>query len=60
MSTHENFCAEPPEVLRVDEKNLREHNILNVCGPIFTTNHKTNGIHLDRGLTVATTWRGPI
>jgi hypothetical protein len=42
------YTAEPPEVLRVDEKNLREHNILNVCGVIFTTNHKTNGIHLER------------
>jgi hypothetical protein len=42
------YIAEPPEVLLVDEKNLREHYIANATGVIFTTNHKTNGIHLDR------------
>jgi len=30
----------------VDEKNLREHSILNCCGVIITTNHKTDGIYL--------------
>jgi Family of unknown function (DUF5906)/Bifunctional DNA primase/polymerase, N-terminal len=38
--------AAPPDVLRVDEKNLREHSILNCCGVIITTNHKTDGIYL--------------
>jgi hypothetical protein len=33
-------------VLRVDEKNLREYSILNCCGVIVTTNHKSDGIHL--------------
>jgi len=40
------YTAAPPDVLRVDEKNLREHNILNCCGVIITTNYKTNGIYL--------------
>jgi hypothetical protein len=33
-------------VLRVDEKNLREYSLLNVCGVIITTNHKSDGIFL--------------
>jgi hypothetical protein len=33
-------------VLRVDEKNLREHSVVNVCGVVMTTNYKTNGIYL--------------
>jgi hypothetical protein len=33
-------------VLRVDEKNLREHSILNCCGVVITTNYKTDGIYL--------------
>ncbi len=37
--------AAPPDVLRVDEKNLREHSVLNCCGVIITTNEKTNGIY---------------
>ena len=41
------YTAAPPDVLLVDEKNLREHSIFNVCGIIITTNHKTNGIYLD-------------
>ena len=40
------YTAAPPDVLRVDEKNLREYAILNVCGVIITTNHKTDGIYL--------------
>jgi hypothetical protein len=40
------YTAAPPDVLRVDEKNLREHGILNCCGVIITTNHKTDGIYL--------------
>ena len=40
------YTAAPPDVLRVDEKNLREHSILNCCGVIITTNHKTDGIYL--------------
>ena len=40
------YTAAPPDVLRVDEKNLKEHSILNCCGVIITTNHKTDGVYL--------------
>jgi hypothetical protein len=40
------FTAAPPDVLRVDEKNLREYNVLNCSGVLITTNHKTDGIYL--------------
>jgi len=40
------YTAAPPDVLRVDEKNLREYSILNCCGVVITTNHKTDGIYL--------------
>jgi Family of unknown function (DUF5906) len=40
------YTAAPPDVLRVDEKNLREHSIFNCCGVILTTNHKADGIYL--------------
>lgn len=40
------YTAAPPDVLRVDEKHLREYAVFNVCGVIITTNHKTNGIYL--------------
>jgi hypothetical protein len=40
------YTAAPPDVLRVDEKHLREHAIVNCCGVIITTNYKTNGIYL--------------
>ena len=40
------ITAAPPDVLRVDEKNLREYNVPNLCGVIITTNHKTDGIFL--------------
>jgi hypothetical protein len=40
------YTAAPPDVLRVDEKHLREHSICNVTGVIITTNHKADGIYL--------------
>jgi Family of unknown function (DUF5906) len=40
------YTAAPPDVLRVDEKNLPEHSVPNICGVIITTNHKTDGIFL--------------
>ena len=44
---HMKTCtAAPPDVLRVDEKNLREHSVLNCVGVIITTNHKADGIFL--------------
>jgi hypothetical protein len=40
------YTAAPPDVLRVDEKNLREYCVPNCSGVIITTNHKTDGIFL--------------
>ena len=40
------YTAAPPDVLRVDEKHLREHSVINCCGVIITSNHKTDGIYL--------------
>lgn len=40
------YIAAPPDVIRVDEKNLREHYVANICGVIITTNHKTDGLYL--------------
>lgn len=40
------YTAAPPGVLRCDEKNLREHYVLNCCGVIITSNHKADGIYL--------------
>lgn len=50
--------AAPPDVLRVDEKNLKEHYVFNCCGVITTTNHKAGGVFLpadDRRTYVAWT-----
>jgi hypothetical protein len=38
--------AAPPDVLRVNEKHLKEHHIVNIVGGIITTNYKTEGIFL--------------
>jgi uncharacterized protein DUF5906 len=40
------YTAAPPDMLRIDEKHLREYSIINCCGVIITTNHKTDGIYL--------------
>lgn len=40
------YIAAPPDVIRVDEKHLREHYVMNVMGVIVTTNHKTDGLYL--------------
>lgn len=39
------LTAAPPDVLRVDEKNVREYAAMNVTGVIITTNH-IDGIYL--------------
>lgn len=39
------LIAAPPDVLRCDEKNLREHSVMNVTGVIVTSNH-VDGIYL--------------
>jgi hypothetical protein len=40
------LIAAPPDVIRVDEKNIREYAVPNVCGVIITTNHKSDGLYL--------------
>jgi hypothetical protein len=40
------YTAAPPDVLRVNEKHLRQYSVVNCCGVIITTNHKTDGIYL--------------
>ncbi len=40
------YTASPPDVLRVDEKHLKEHAVLNCVGVVITTNHKADGIYL--------------
>jgi hypothetical protein len=40
------YTAAPPDVLRCDEKHLREHYVFNCLGFLITTNHKTDGIYL--------------
>jgi Family of unknown function (DUF5906) len=40
------ITAAPPDVLRCDEKNIREHSVFNVTGVIITSNNKANGIYL--------------
>jgi phage/plasmid primase-like uncharacterized protein len=40
------YTAAPPDVLRCDEKNIREYAVMNVCGVIITSNHKADGIYL--------------
>jgi hypothetical protein len=40
------YTAAPPDMLRIDEKHLREYSIINCSGVIITTNHKTDGIYL--------------
>jgi Family of unknown function (DUF5906) len=34
------YLASPPDVLRCDEKHIREHAVFNVCGVIITSNRK--------------------
>jgi hypothetical protein len=40
------YAAAPPDVLRVDEKHLREHYVFNCVGIIISTNYRTDGIYL--------------
>ena len=43
------YTAAPPDVLRVNEKFLRDYDVLNCTGVIITTNHKTDGMYLPAG-----------
>ncbi|MFC1688267.1 primase-helicase family protein [Pseudomonadota bacterium] len=40
------LIASPPDVIRVDEKNIREYPVPNLCGVVITTNHKSDGLYL--------------
>lgn len=40
------YIAAPPDVLRVDEKHLRETYVQNVMGLVITTNYATDGLYL--------------
>jgi len=40
------YTAAPPDVLRVDEKHLREYYVFNCLGFLVTSNHKTDGVFL--------------
>jgi hypothetical protein len=40
------IIAAPPDVIRVDEKHLRETYVINCCGVIITTNHASDGLYL--------------
>jgi hypothetical protein len=40
------YLAAPPDVLRIDEKHLAEHSIINCVGVIITSNYKSDGIYL--------------
>ena len=40
------IIAAPPDVVRIDEKNIREYYVFNLCGVVITSNHKTDGIYL--------------
>jgi hypothetical protein len=40
------YTAAPPDVLRVNEKHLKEYYALNCLGLIITTNHKSDGLYL--------------
>ena len=40
------YFAAPPDVLRVDEKNIPEHDVMNCTFAILTTNRLTDGIFL--------------
>ena len=40
------MTAAPPDTFRVDEKNRKEHSVVNCVGVIITTNYRTDGIYL--------------
>jgi hypothetical protein len=40
------YMAAPPPTLPVNEKYIKHYSVPNVCGVIFTTNYKENGLYL--------------
>jgi hypothetical protein len=39
-------CAAPPDTHRIDEKNMREYQAVNICAVLMTTNYKVGGMYL--------------
>jgi hypothetical protein len=44
--TSKTYIAAPPDVLRIDEKNVREYAVFNVLGLIITSNNRLDGLYL--------------
>jgi hypothetical protein len=40
------WCAAPPDMLTIADKNVKEYPIWNAVFPIFTTNHLTDGLYI--------------
>ena len=40
------LAAASPDVLRINEKHIRQYYVPNCCAVIITTNHKTDGMFL--------------
>jgi hypothetical protein len=40
------YLAAPPNALPTNEKYIKQYHVANVCGVIFTTNYKENGLYL--------------
>jgi hypothetical protein len=40
------YCVTPPATLPVNEKYINQYEIINVCGPLLTTNHREAGLFL--------------
>lgn len=40
------IIASPPDVIPVDEKNVRVYPVPKVCGVVITTNHNSDGLYL--------------
>lgn len=40
------ITASPPDTFQINDKYLAEHNIVNCCGVVMTTNYKTDGLYL--------------
>ena len=40
------IIAAPPDTLLCDEKYIRAYAVPNICGVLFTTNNRTNGLYL--------------
>jgi hypothetical protein len=56
------YLAAPPNALPTNEKYIKQYHVANVCGVVFTTNYRENGLYLpfdDRRHYVAWSERTP-